>query len=239
MEIFDSLTLKAKGLLSSFAARPLPFPVSWPIPSCDPMLFKSDTAFELGCDRHSGISSLFVTSTEGLIPNDSLLLVGDPIQSLHQNGSYAKMVFVEVDESKLGDTKEALFQNLRRVDAIRYRVRAEGVMTRISPLEKKETLRIGKEALKKGFDFDAYGSLLLNAYREMPLIKKASVVFVTDPSFPFEELRAINEQVDERTKALDHLLRDVKMDCHVCKLQPVCKDVEEAMKTDFAKEKNQ
>ena len=59
------------------------------------------------------------------------------------------MVFVEVDESKLGDTKEALFQNLRRVDAIRYRVRAEGVMTRISPLEKKETLRIGKEALKK------------------------------------------------------------------------------------------
>ena len=99
MEIFDSLTLKAKGLLSSFAARPLPFPVSWPIPSCDPMLFKSDTAFELGCDRHSGISSLFVTSTEGLIPNDSLLLVGDPIQSLHQNGSYAKMVFVEVDES--------------------------------------------------------------------------------------------------------------------------------------------
>ncbi len=62
---------------------------------------------------------------------------------------------------------------------------------------------------------------------------------MTDPSFPFEELRAINEQVDERTKALDHLLRDVKMDCHVCKLQPVCKDVEEAIKTDFAKEKNQ
>ena len=235
MEIFDSLTLKAKRLLSNFATQPLSFPVSWPIPSSDPMLFKSDTAFELGSDRRSGISSLFVTSTEGLVPSDALLLVGDSIQSLHQNGPYAKMVFVEVDESKLGDTKEALFQNLRRVDAIRYRVRAEGVMTRISPLEKKETLRIGKEALKKGFDFGAYGSLLFDAYREMPLIKKASVVFVTDPSFPFEELRVISEQVDERTKALDHLLRDVKMDCRVCKLQPVCKDIEEAIKTDFAK----
>ena len=235
MEIFDSLTLKAKRLLSNFATQPLSFPVSWPIPSSDPMLFKSDTAFELGSDRRSGISSLFVTSTEGLAPSDALLLVGDSIQSLHQNGPYAKMVFVEVDESKLGGTKEALFQNLRRVDAIRYRVRAEGVMTRISPLEKKETLRIGKEALRKGFDFGAYGSLLFDAYREMPLIKKVSVVFVTDPSFPFEELRVISEQVDERTKALDHLLRDVKMDCRVCKLQPVCKDVEEAIKTDFAK----
>ena len=235
MEIFDSLTLKAKGLLSGFATQPLSLDSSWPIPSSDPMLFKSDTAFELGSDRHSGISSLFVTGTKGLIPNDPLMLVGSPIASMHQNGPYAKMVFVEVDEKKLGDTKEALFQNLRRVDAIRYRVRAEGVMVRISPLEKKETLRIGKEALKKGFDFDSYGALLLDAYRQMPLIQKISVVFITDPSFPFDDLRFISNQVDERTKALDHLLRDVKMDCHVCKLQPVCKDVEEAMKTDFAK----
>lgn len=72
------------------------------------MLFKSGTAFELGSDRCLGISSLFVTGTEGLVPNEPLTLIESPIAFMHQNGPHTKMVFAEVDEKKLGNTKEAL-----------------------------------------------------------------------------------------------------------------------------------
>ncbi len=41
------------------------------------------------------------------------------------------------------------------------------------------------------------------------------------------------ERSEQITTALDHLMKDVKMDCASCSLKEVCEEVEELTKKDF------
>ena len=49
----------------------------------------------------------------------------------------------------------------------------------------------------------------------------------------YKKLEDIMERSEQITTALDHLMKDVKMDCHTCSLKDVCEEVEELTKKDF------
>ena len=60
-----------------------------------------------------------------------------------------------------------------------------------------------------------------------PAVEAVTTLFITDPRFPFGELEALLLHTENITKALDHLLQNVKMDCHSCSLKEVCAEVEQ------------
>ena len=64
-------------------------------------------------------------------------------------------------------------------------------------------------------------------------MEAVKLVFITHPDFPYKELSALTERSENITKALDHLLQKVKMDCSICGLKDICAEVEELCKSEF------
>ncbi len=61
------------------------------------------------------------------------------------------------------------------------------------------------------------------------------MIFVTSDDFPYADLPALQSKIENITKALDHLMNNVKMDCHSCSLQVICNEVEKKVEQDFKK----
>ncbi|MDF2674051.1 MAG: dehydrogenase/acetyl-CoA synthase beta subunit, partial [Clostridiales bacterium] len=117
----------------------------------------------------------------------------------------------------------------------RYKVNPKGFMSRISTSNKHEPVRVSKTALEEGLSFAKVARLFLDAYKAYPEVITVQVSFVTLPNFNYNELARLAQKNDEITTALDHILRDVKMDCASCKLQSICNEVEGMKELHFTK----
>lgn len=236
MELFDDLIQKAEALLSG-KRRILPLPKRiWNTLSEETMIFRDEAKIDFGGESRPAVSTLFVTSDPNKIPQDEITLIGDDISDCQNPQSYARILTLLVDENGIGKTKEQLFQALQRLDYIRYHLFPEGVQLRISPLLRREEIRISKEAYQKGISFADLGKLWIEAYRRISFVRHVQITFITSSAFDYPALRQIAEKEESITKALDHLLRKTAMDCHSCKLQVICNDVEKMVNQDFPKE---
>jgi len=99
-------------------------------------------------------------------------------------------------------------------------------MLRASALSNREQVRVSKKALKSGLSFEAVGNLFIRKYKENKHVKAVTVIFVTQPDAPFAELEELAELSSEITRALNHILSDIDMDCRACGWKPVCDEVE-------------
>lgn len=83
-----------------------------------------------------------------------------------------------------------------------------------------------KADVAKGLSFAAVGGQFLKKYRENPNVEAVKLVFVTNPGADYKALKKLGTKSGDILTALDHLLKDAKMDCHTCSLQEVCAEVE-------------
>jgi hypothetical protein len=90
----------------------------------------------------------------------------------------------------------------------------------------RESVRVGREALRAGLDFSKVGGLFLDGYRRHPEVLAAKLIFITLPDFPYEELGRQVRQAEKITGALDHIFKNLRMDCSSCELKEVCDEVE-------------
>ncbi len=234
MKLYDECLIGMEELTADFSIRQLTLPGAgaWKDLGNNQVLFASDTAYELGGKNLPAVSSMALTDKESFVPKDEVYLIGPDLPQLSQDTPFARIAFLRINEDEMG-TGQKLYAMIRKIEYTRYHINPEGYMMRISSFAHREAVRIGKEGLRKGLSFANVGQSFIDAYKQNAAVEAVKLFFITDPNFPYEKLEKLMERSEQITTALDHLMKDVKMDCHTCGLKEVCEEVEELTKKDF------
>ena len=228
MKLYDECFNGIAELLRDYDFVKIPVPAETTVKDVgqNQLIFRNDTAFELGGGKLPAVSSMALTDSSELVPGDEIYLCGKDLSALSSDTPFARIALIRVNEAEMGDGSR-LYNTVRKIEYTRYHINPEGYMIRISPLSHKEAVRIDKKALAKGLSFSSVGKLFIDAYHKHEQVEAVKLLFVTAENFPYEKLSEIMERSEKITKALDHLMRDVKMDCDTCGLRDVCEEVEQ------------
>ena len=234
MFIFDDLASQVDEINKKYEAKRLNVDLAREFPeNPNQFIFASDKAFELGANPYQGIALDLLLD----VPfEDEIILLGDDVPAIKKPANYARITLASADTAQIG-SGNALYNSIRKFDYVKYHFAYDGVMVRESVFNKKESLLVSKDALKRdGFDFSKLGSYVIKKHKELPFVKNVKVIFVTLDDYDYASLAALVTKCENVTKALDHLTNKVKMDCHSCSLQVICAEVEKKVEEDFKKE---
>lgn len=189
------------------------------------LILRADMAYELGGGTNPAVSAMAVTCNEEFVNADEVILIGPDLNEIKNDTPYARIAIVKVAEESLGDGN-ALYNAIRKIEYVRYHINPKGYMTRISASNNREPVRVGKEALNEGLDFAKVGKLFLDTYHENKNIEAVKLIFITDAAFDYRSLAEQAKHLEDITGAIDHIFKNVMMDCGSCSLQKVCDEVE-------------
>ena len=249
MKLYDETIMKVRGLLSgenetapgaggqgdlaekrsgdgSRKVRKLPHDATgWPSVSDRSMILRSDMAYELGGGSLPALGVTLVTASKDLVPGDSVYLTGPDLPEITGDAPFARIALVRVGEDTLGEGKK-LYRAIRNLEYTRYHFYPEGFMLRVSSSKRRESVRIGKEALKKGLSFARTGSQMVASFHTHPEVEAVEIWYVTAKDFPYKKLDELSREGEKVTGTLDHMMQNLIMDCGVCGLKQVCDEVE-------------
>lgn len=227
MKIYDDIINKTMNLLDKDLMKSLKIDKEdmWPDVGKYNFILKRDMAYELGGSNLPAVVELGLTSSESIVYKDEIVLYGPDLFEIKNNSPYARVTFLRVNDDNLGEGDEA-YAAIRKIEYTRYHINPKGYMMRISVANEREPVRISKEALNDGLDFKAVGNLFLSEYHKNPNVLAVKVIFITDPKFDYKELERLSKNSDEITETLNHIFKNIKMDCSVCNLKPICDEVD-------------
>ena len=223
MELYDSFIRETNDLLGAptqkwaYKERD-----AWKDNGESELVLLRDAAYELGGGANEAVNFTCVTSDTALVPSDEVLLYGPDLPQLTGDVSFARLVFLLVDD--IG-TEEEAFSAIRDMEFVKYHVFPKGYMVRTSAESNREQVRVSRAALREGIDFRRLGNAYLARYKQNMHIRRAQIVFLTDRAV-VAELAKTAKQVDAITKTLTHILEGIPTDCGSCSLKPVCDEVE-------------
>lgn len=238
MELYNALIRAARAQLTGAVQR-------WDYSTADAwedngeseLVMLRDAAYELGGSGNPSANFTCVTSDETLVPRDEILLYGKDLPQLKGDVSFARLVFLQVDEV-LGEDDEATFQAIRDMEFVKYHVFPKGYMVRISSESNREQVRLSRDALRGGISFRSIGARYIAAYHKNPHVRRVQVVFLTDHA-AVTTLAQLAKKVDDVTRTLTHILEGLPTDCGSCSLKPICDEVEGMREMHFGKAKQQ
>lgn len=190
------------------------------------IIFKNDKAFELGGGSNYGFV-LNLISTENF--SDEIILIGKNTDEIISDTNYARINIFSCDEAKLREGN--LYKNIRQIDYMKYQFSLDGVMLRESAINSKESLLFSK----KKVSLTDVGNYLIKLYKRSPYVKNIRLILINLDDFKYKDLKNLKDKEEDITKALDHLVNKVKMDCTACGLKPVCDDVSKLVEKEFGK----
>ena len=226
MFIYDEIIKKLIGLLENYKQTNLKILDKDFKEDKNQIIFKNDKAFELGGGSNFGFT-LNLISTEKF--DDEIILIGNNSDEIKGDTNYARVNLFACDEEKLRDGN--LYKNIRQIDYMKYQFALDGVMLRESAINSKESLLFDK----KKISLNEVGSYLLKLYKRNPFVNNVKIIFINLDNFNFKKLKSLKEDEEGITKALDHLVNKVNMDCSACGLKPICDDVSKMVDNDFKK----
>lgn len=189
------------------------------------LILKRDAAFELGEGSLPSVSFTAFTNDENLVTGDRIMLYGEDLTGLKQNTPFARISLILTDNIE-NDGEQGAYSIIKNIDMKKFDVSPRGYMQRASALTNREQVRVSRAALKSGLSFEQVGAQFIEKYRENSHVRAVTVIFVTLPDGPYEELYHLAEGCVTITRALNHVLSDLKMDCRSCGWKPVCDEVE-------------
>lgn len=224
MELYNHIIESTRAALADSQPRRWDFDPAalWPDTGASELVMLRDAAFELGGSGRASANFTCVTGDEALVPRDEVLLYGPDLPQLTGDVSFARLVFLLVDD--IG-TEEEAFSAIRDMEFVKYHVFPKGYMVRTSAESNREQVRVSRAALREGIDFRRIGNAYLTRYKQNTHIRRAQIVFLTDQAV-IAELAKTAKQVDAITKTLTHILEGIPTDCGNCSLKPVCDEVE-------------
>lgn len=227
MKLYDDTIKDWLHLLEAVQGKELDIPDTddWKDIGNSNMILRRDMAYELGGDNLPAMGGMTLTANPLLVPKDEVFLYGRNLSEIHQDMPYARLAILRVKEDSMGEGN-ALYNAIRKMEYTKYHLNPEGFMMRISAANDREMVRIGKAALEKGLGFEQVGKLFLNSYHQNPKVEAVKLVFITLPDFPYKELEVHIKKAEEITKAIDHILKNLSMDCNACNLKEICDEVE-------------
>lgn len=241
MKLYDDCLAGIEKLLESYPPCKLDYregECSWPDAGKNQLIFRNDMAYELGGGALPAVSTMIPTGSRAAVPGNEIWLCGKDLPELKEDTPYARLALVRVREG-FAENADARYQMIRKIEYTKYHLNPTGYMIRISAVNQRESVRIGKGALGEGLNFSRAGSLFLQAYQEHPAVEAVKLVFITRPDFPYKELAGLAERAENITRTLDHLLKKVRMDCNACGLQEICAQVEELYQKEFGDQESE
>ena len=234
MKLYDETIRKVRALLSSEKQQLPHDATAWPSVSDRSMLLRSDMAYELGGGSLPALGVTLVTASKDLVPGDGVFLTGTDLPEIDADTPFARIALVRVGEDTLGEGKK-LYRAIRNLEYTRYHFYPEGFMLRVSSSKRRESVRIGKEALKKGLNFAKTGSRMIAAFHSHPEVEAVEIHYVTANGFPYQELETLGRESERITGTLEHMMQNLTMDCGVCGLKQVCDEVEGLRELHFSR----
>lgn len=153
------------------------------------------------------------------------MLCGKDIKDLKGDEPFARIAILLIDDSKHQD-EQKIYRFLRDIEYKRYKVNPDGYMIRVNTNQLREGARVSKAAVKKGISFADVGKILQDAYKQDENVKAVKQIFITDPSFDFDTFAGVAKLNEGITVTLDHILKNLKMDCNTCSFKDICDTIE-------------
>ena len=224
MKLYDKSISTITGLLGEKADGSYPYDPSsaWPDNGHQELVLLRDAAYELGCDQKQSVNSTCVTTTPGIVTEDSVEVFGKDLPDIKSDVSFARIAILEIEDP--GEDEDA-YNAIKDLEFVRYNVFPTGYMSRISSENNKEKVRISKKAVASGITFQKVGQSYLKKYKSMPGVKHVKIIFATDPP-KMDELISEAKKVSEITSTLTHIMDGIPTDCSHCDLKAVCDTVD-------------
>lgn len=224
MKLYDS-TIKKSLELAGSQLTPLSQTSLWKNLDEKVFIFPADSAVELGASGKDSSYLIAYTTDENLVNKDEILLCGKDIKDLKGDEPFARIAILLIDDSKHQD-EQKIYRFLRDIEYKRYKVNPDGYMIRVNTNQLREGARVSKAAVKKGISFADVGKILQDAYKQDENVKAVKQIFITDPSFDFETFAGVAKLNEGITVTLDHILKNLKMDCNTCSFKDICDTIE-------------
>jgi len=240
MQLYDELIVSLLQRQEVREGRELSTGACWPEDSDHIMILRGDMALELGGELQPGIGCTLVTTDDSLVPEDRITLVGDDLGQLPSGGNvpYARISIVKLRGGR-DFQGEDLYNAIRKLEYTRYHFFPKGFMMRVSSSKNKESVRISKEAIANGMSFSHAGSDMIHAFHKNPLVESVHMIYFTGAGKPYADLEQLSRDGERITKTIDHIFKNVIMDCNACSLQKVCEEVEGLKELHFGQQRAQ
>lgn len=226
MQFYDKIISEVLQSLDDFNLKNLNvFKNTWTDARKDNMVLRSDSAFELGGSGFASLGFSAVTSNENLCANNEIILLGQDIPEISADTNYARVTIAKVNPQIMGE-KNSLYNSIKQIENVKYHVSPKGFMLRISAINKTESARISKEALNDGINFETVGNFMIEKYLQIPAVEAVKIIFINDDNYDYDALKKNIAQTHEITNTIDHMLKDIIMDCDTCSQAQICDEVE-------------
>lgn len=217
MEIFSSLIKEFNSYIEPFSKKEYDYKEdnAWADAGHNQVILQRETFFEL-----DGVGFNLLTSSH---IDDGIVVIGKDLQEIKENTKFARVSFIEFEEAQ---TAQKTYNLIRKIEYTKYHFFPDGYMIRTSSRAHKESVRVSKNAIKGGLDFQKVGTLLINKYKENPAVKGVKIFFVTEKNADFSKLEQLSRKSNEITETLNQVMNDLKFDCDTCNLKAICDEVE-------------
>lgn len=195
---------------------------AWPTHESAEFIMRGEAAFELGGGTNNPSVNYTLVTTEGVVDDDGIFLVGDDLSAIKGDCPFARIVILETEE--IGESEEA-YNAIRNMEFARYHVFPKGYMVRVSAMSNQEQVRISKEAMANGINFSAIGRAYIEKYKAIDHVKNVRIIFITKGEV-VERLSEYANKADDITKSLTHIFDGLATDCGHCDFKKVCDEVE-------------
>ncbi|MEG1809702.1 MAG: carbon monoxide dehydrogenase, partial [Oscillospiraceae bacterium] len=139
--------------------------------------------------------------------------------------NFARIAMLRTDDIELHG-EQASYEIIKSIEIKKYDVSPKGYMLRASALSNREQVRVSEGAVKSGITFEQIGNLFIKKYHENSHVQAVRIIFISLDDGPYGELEKLASTSVNISRALNHLISDLKMDCHSCEWKPVCDEVE-------------
>lgn len=198
------------------------------------ILFRSDTAYELGGSGKTSVSSIVFTDLPSV--QDEVILYGPDLNEINGDIPFAHLTFVSLKQK---NDEELTYEQLKNIGFTAFRIYPRGYHIRISPSASKEQVRVARSALQSEapLSFMNIGCSLIRAFKENEDVEAVRTVFITKNDFNYRELSDLAQKAKKITDAVHSTLQLDELDCASCRMKPICDEVEGLRELHFKKEK--
>lgn len=238
MKLYNRIIEDTLNLLSSYSGKILKVQddVSWEMCDYNELILSKDAAFEMGASRFPSVNYSCVTTSSTLIEKDEILLYGPDLNEIDCDVPFGRIVLLNTKELKDDETGYKAIKNL---EYVKYDIIPKGYMIRGSSFNRREQVRVSREAISKGINFQTIGNVYIKKLKENNLVKAVRIIFVTENILEFKNLTEFARNIDGITETFNHILNNMNFDCQSCDLKPICQEVEGMKELHFNSRKSQ
>ena len=242
MELYNSIIEKIESHIGS--QEPVRYDYNpnkcWEDVGGNQLVMMREAAYELGGDSKPAVNYACVTSGD-YVDKDEILVYGKDLSEIHGSVPFARVAIVKTKDlvGEGEEDTEPLFRAIQDIDFVKYHVYPKGYMIRSSSDSHREQIRVSKEAVSRGINFEQVGNSYIKQYKKNPDVIAVKMIFLTVDDADYAGLRADAKKTRDITMTLSKILEGMATDCHSCNLREICDEVEGLKELHFGKEKKE